>query len=243
VDTEELIARWVGRLRVEVPDAVAILVGGSVLRGDAGPHSDLDFAVIVAAGPRDEWPAWFDDEGGRLVRVSVWIRDVDAWFASAEEPQEWAFGLASTDPARLCWAADDAWGTRFADGTLSFPAAPPELDHFEGESGKVANAWLAGDELALRLAAQDLARSVVSLLVPLNPGPPVRSRVEALRRLLDFPVAPPGYRADMVTCLGLTGNSTVAEVHAAAGRLVLGTVELLPEHDADLRRYLEQAWV
>lgn len=44
----------------------------------------------------------------------------------------------------------------------------PELDHLEGEAGKVANAMAAGDTLGLRLAARDLAcrlvRGVLALL-------------------------------------------------------------------------------
>jgi hypothetical protein len=72
---------------------------------------------------------------------------------------------------------------------MRYPGHEPELDHFEGEAGKVANAWQRGDEPALRLAAQDLARSVVPVVAPLDPGPPVYSRTEALRRLLDVETA------------------------------------------------------
>ena len=51
---EEFIQRWVRRLRREVPDGVAVFLGGSYVRGDAGPSSDVDFDVLVADGPRDE---------------------------------------------------------------------------------------------------------------------------------------------------------------------------------------------
>ena len=46
---------------------------------------------------------------------------------------------------------------------------PAELEHFLGDLGKVANAHRRGDELGLRLAAQDLARSCPALLRPVNP--------------------------------------------------------------------------
>jgi predicted nucleotidyltransferase len=68
---EEFVQRWVRRLRREVPDGVAVFLGGSYVRGDAGPSSDVDFDVLVADGPRDEWPVWFDAEEDRLVRVDA----------------------------------------------------------------------------------------------------------------------------------------------------------------------------
>jgi phosphoribosyl-AMP cyclohydrolase len=74
---------------------------------------------------------------------------------------------------------------------------------------------------------------------------------------LDFAVVPPGYRDDLLVCLGLAGRPTSAEeVHAAACRLATGVVELLGSHagrftglprplaaslaDGSLRRYLAQ---
>ena len=69
----ELVERWVRRLRADVPGTVAVLLGGSYVRGDAGSSSDVDFDVLVADGPRDEWPTWFDIDGERLVRIDAWI--------------------------------------------------------------------------------------------------------------------------------------------------------------------------
>ena len=54
----ELVGEWVARLRREVPDAVAVFLTGSQLRGDAGSYSDIDFDILVADGPRDEWPGF-----------------------------------------------------------------------------------------------------------------------------------------------------------------------------------------
>jgi len=252
--SEEFVARCVERLRRDVPDAVAIRFGGSQLHGDAGPYSDVDFDVWVPEGPRDEWPSWLDSDGGRLVRVSSWIRDVDAWLADRGEPQAWAFCLPCADRARLCWYADESWRERVTSAESTFPAGPPEIDHFEGYAGKVANAWHAGDELALRLAAQDLAGSVISVLQPLNPRPPVHSRRGALDTVLGYDVVPDGYRDDLLACLGLTGNSTAGGLYASACRLIRGALELLdthmstfvelsPESSAALRNGTLRRWV
>jgi phosphoribosyl-AMP cyclohydrolase len=255
---EEFIQRWVRRLRHEVPDAVAVFLAGSHVRGDAGPYSDVDFDVLVAEGPRDQWPLWLDLDRQRLVRVEVWVRDVARWLASQEESQDWAFGLASAEPLKLCWVADDSWRARLERPRLSHPAGEPELDHLVSDLGKVANAQRRGDELALRLAAQDLARSCPALLQPVNPHPRVASRHAALLAALEAEVAPSEYRDDLLVCLGLSGRPTTPEqVHTAACRLATGVVDLLAAHastftqvlppqlaasltDGTLRRYVAQ---
>jgi phosphoribosyl-AMP cyclohydrolase len=241
VDLEERIQRWVRRLRQEVPDAVAVFLGGSHVRGDAGPASDLDLDVLVADAPRDEWPLWLDADRDGVVRVDVWIRDVARWLAAGDEPQDWAFGLPSRDPLRLLWAADESWRARLDRSGMDHPGYPPELGHFLGDLGKVAHAQARDDELALRLAAQDLARSCPSLLRPLNPDPwpPVASRHAALLAALGVEVAPSGYRDDLLTCLGLAPDPGGAEqVRAAAYRLATGMVRLLESHRDTYTRVL-----
>jgi hypothetical protein len=254
---EQRVQRWATRLSEDVPGAVAVFLVGSQLTGDAGPHSDLDFDVLVEQ-PQEDSPSWFDVEDGRLLRVSVWIRELSTWWRAEGEPQEWAFGLAATEQVRLCWAADESWRRRLERSRIDHPSVPPELDHFLGDLGKVANAHVQGDEIRLRLAAQDLARSCPSLLAPLNPHPRVGSRHAAIRTALGFDVAPPGYKHDLLVCLGLSRKpATPSEVHAVARRLAIGLTELLISEaatyapflssdlaaqlaDGSLRRYVDQ---
>jgi hypothetical protein len=160
------------------------------------------------------------------------------WPAS-KSPRAGRLGLPAVETVRLCWVADDSWRARLERSQLAHPPGEPELDHLVGDLGKVANAWRRGDELGLRLAAQDLARSCPSLLQPLNPHPPVGSRQAALLTALDFAVVPPGYHDDLVVCLGLAGRPTsAAEVHFAACRLATGVVELLGSHAGRFTRLL-----
>ncbi|MCW6004176.1 hypothetical protein K1W54_06220 [Micromonospora sp. CPCC 205371] len=167
---------------------------------------------------------------------------------------------AATQLTRLCWSADVEWRDRLDRPFLSHAAGAPELDHLIGDAAKVANAYRVRDELGVRLAAQDLARSCPALLYPVNQIAPVHSRRAALRAAIEMAVVPAGYSQDLTACLGLTaGPTTAAQVYAAAGRLALGVLDILAAHDATyapllpsdlladlragtLRSYLERAF-
>ena len=96
----------------------------------------------------------------------------------------------------MLWVAA-AYEAALTDPRVLQLAGSPNLEDFVEVTAKVKNAFAAGDELALRLAAQDLAGWAPSLLRPLNPPVVVASRAAALRAILDFSVVPSGYRQDM----------------------------------------------
>jgi len=233
------IAMWVERLRREVPNAVAVLLKGSFARGAPGPHSDIDVDVLVAPGPRDDYLAWLVEQDGRLVHVSAAVQDLAAWLAEAEEPEGWAFGLPAHETTRLLWVRDDALRARLDRPARVHPPGEAELEDFVEAWGKVRNALLRDDELALRLAAQTLGSLCPSLLRPLNPPVAPSHRHAALTAALAFRVAPEGYRDDLLRCLGLEGElSTARDVHDAARRLALGTVALLRMHAGAIQPHL-----
>jgi phosphoribosyl-AMP cyclohydrolase len=226
----EFVARWAERLGTSVADAVAVVLKGSHARGDAGPYSDVDFDVLTVGGPRFEYPLHFAEIDGRTVHVSVAVRDVHGWLAD-DEPERWALLLPAYEPTKLVWAVNDKWRGQIEGYTPLHRPGDPELEELIGTLGTVRNAQAAGDELALRYAAQQLAELCPSVLRPLNPSVRVGSRIGALRVALDFPVAPIGYQEDMLTCLGLRGEAVSGEdVHDAAYRLVTGVVALLQEN-------------
>jgi phosphoribosyl-AMP cyclohydrolase len=248
MDRELFVAAWAERLRRQEPDAIAILLKGSAARGDAGPHSDVDFDVLTASGPREAYLAYLGETGeGWLTHVSVAVCDLDSWLAQAAEPVEWAFPWPAAEATRLVWARDETLRERLARPFLPHPPAAAELEDFIAGFGKVKNAHVAENELALRLAAQGLARFCPSLLRLVNPEVRVGTGYEALLASLELPVSPPGYREDLLVCLGLVGRATtVDEVYAAAHRLVTGVVALLQPHaqrlatefEPDLAAYL-----
>lgn len=233
---EAVLGRAVERIRRDYPDTRAILLKGSLVRGDAGPYSDIDLDVLVSGADESSYAAWFDSEGGRLHHVSLAVHSRDGWWDEAEDPAEWSFGFAALEVFRLLWVDDPEEAARYSGPGLPRPAGEPELEDFFSDLGKLRNARRSGDELGVRLAARAAALLCPSVLATVNPGhpaDPITSARAALDAALSFPVAPQGYREDFLRCLGLSGEaSDTDDIAAAAECLVLGTVSLLEAHQA-----------
>ncbi|MBQ1032337.1 phosphoribosyl-AMP cyclohydrolase [Micromonospora sp. C97] len=217
---------WAARLRqaAERP-VVGILLRGSHARRAATAHSDVDLDVLVGGAPYAARRAYLAESAGQLTHVSVAARDVRSWVHRLGEPADWAFGLPVTAPARLLWA-DPHWRPRIDLPVLCQPAEPPRLEEMIATLGKAAAARAANDRLGVRLAVADLARLCPSVLRPANPSVRVHSRRAAFAAALELPVTPPGYRSDMLLCLGLRPGAT-GQLWAAAVRLVAGTLPLI----------------
>ncbi|NJN19515.1 MAG: hypothetical protein HC822_26375 [Oscillochloris sp.] len=228
---EQLLLHWVERLRREEPRAVAILCHGSYARDEAMAHSDLDLDVLIAGEPDVTYRSAFAElPDGRLLHATIETIALDEWleqFAEPEESAAWAFYLAVRQDARLLWATPEAEARLRDQLSLIFPAAAQLQDLIES-AAKVRNAALLGDELGLRLAAQDVATRCPSLLALFTTAPIATSRRNALQIALALAPAPPGYHDDMLLCLGLSGRATTIEdVQAAALRLVHGVLDVL----------------
>lgn len=204
---------------------VGILLRGSHARRAATAHSDVDLDVLVGGAPYAARRAYLDESAGQVTHVSVAARDIRSWVDRLGEPADWAFGLPVTAPARLLWA-DPHWRPRIDLPVLCQPAEPPRLEEMIATLGKAAAARAASDRLGVRLAVADLARLCPSVLRPANPSVRVHSRRAAFAAALELPVAPPGYRTDMLLCLGLRPGAT-GQLWAAAVRLVAGTLPLI----------------
>lgn len=237
---EAFLNHWVARARAAEPAAIAVLLRGSHARGEAGPHSDLDLTVLTSEPPLTRYRAELvETEDGRLLHVSVGALSWANWLAERNVPAEWSFSLPTRQAARVLWVAA-AYEAALTDPLVLQPPGPPNLEDFVEAAAKVKNAFVAGDELALRLAAQDLAGWAPSLLRPLNPPVIVGSHAAALRVVLEFPVVPPSYCPDMLACLGLSGQAISAEeLHERALRLAVGIIDLLAPHVEELADQLE----
>ena len=231
---------WVDTLRSEEQGVLAVLLTGSHARGVPEPHSDVDLLVLTRDEPLVEYRARLVElPDGRLLHISIGAERWEAWLAQETEPADWSWYLPAVEMARVLWSAPEV-EERLRRPVIERPPAEMELEDFLECAGKVKNARLRGDELALRLAAQGLAERCPSVLRPLNPVQRPGTRYQALVAALDLPTAPPGYRDDMLLCLGLTGHpSTMDDVYAAVLRLATCALELLRPHAARLTPELE----
>jgi hypothetical protein len=234
-----LIATSTERLREEFPDAVAILLKGSHASGDAGPHSDTDFDVLIDGPPVERYPLWIEpDTTGRMRHVSVAAQDLPRWLAEGDEPEPWAFGLPVREPTRLQWVSTPELRERLDRPWREHPPGEPEIEDWFESYGKMQNARHRGDELGQRHAAQGVGRYTPTLLRPLNPVVFATSPRSALDLVLGFPVAPAGYRADLLACLGLVSKASTDDVVTAGERLVTGTLALLRDYIEEIAPFL-----
>lgn len=238
---QSFISTWVDRLLREIPGAVAVILKGSHALGTAGSHSDVDVDVLVEGEPHEAYLAFFEETAeGRLRHISVAVQDLAGWLSEANEPVGWAYGLPAAETTGLFWARDETLRAQLDHPSRHHPPEPPELEDFIEAWGKVRNACTKGDDLAMRIAGQILARLCPGLLRPMNPEVFPANRREALRAALDFSVAPQGYRDDLLRCLGLPPDTvSMRDLHAAAQRLTFGTIALLREHAESLENLLE----
>ncbi len=247
--TEEIdFDAWISRFRREIPNVAAVILKGSHARAVAEPHSDVDFDVLVDREPYEDYLAYFENRAdGRLRHISIAVQDLSGWLAETREPVAWGYGLPAAETTRLLWCRDDSMRLQLDRPARTHPPEAPELEDFIEAWGKVRNALQKYDGLGARLAAHKLARLCPGLLRPLNPEVRPANRREAMQAVLTLPVAPRGYRDDLLRCFGLSGeNGSIQDLHDAARRLTFGTIGLLREHadtmkpllPADLHGYL-----
>lgn len=222
---EALLTQLVQRIKTEEPSTLAIILHGSYARGAAGPYSDVDLDVMLGNQPRVRYMTLLlEQEQSRLLHVSIGFRLWTRWQEKQQAPAQWSFSLPVRQPIRVLWAAPELTQQQL-EASYMQPAASEETEDFLECAGKVKNAYVAGDELSLRLAAHHLAELCPSLLGPMNTAAPVSTQSEALKTILNFSVAPPYYREDMLICLGFAGHATtMTDVYQCALRLARGTL-------------------
>jgi phosphoribosyl-AMP cyclohydrolase len=231
VNHESLLHEWAERLRRQEPGAVAVLCHGSYARGEPEPHSDLDLDVLLEGEVEGGYRSAFAElPGGRLLHITIAAMPLEEWieqFGPDAESEEWAFFLQARQRARLLWATPEAAKRLEGRVTLDL-AASPQLQDLLESAAKVRNAHARGDELGVRLGAQDMGLRCPAVLGLLNPPLVAETRRAALQAALDLAVAPAGYRDDLLVCLGLSGRATTADdVHEAAVRLATAIIDLL----------------
>ncbi|MCO5214971.1 MAG: nucleotidyltransferase domain-containing protein [Thermomicrobiales bacterium] len=248
-----MIEQMVQRFRVEHPDAVAVLLKGSHARGEATPWSDMDFDVLVSAPETEIYRTWLVEVDARLVHISAAVEGIDGWLADADEPSSWSLGLPTAETTRLLWAATDELWQRLDHPAKMHPAASAEVEDSVEAFGKMVSALGKGDAPGLYSNAYKLATLIPTLLVPINDVPPVESPRQAIDAVLAMTNVPAGFREDWLICMGYVDCRDLETTCAAAQRMLLGALALIPPDaeivgediarvmvDGSLERYIHQ---
>ena len=248
---------YVDWLRHIAPEAFVILLEGSHARGEAHPGSDIDLRVIAPDDAAYQGYARFDPlPEASLLHVAAFVTPLSDWIEERSAPAEWAWGLPAVQEAVVLWTNPCAPLEATTAPPYRHPPRRSSLQNLVEYCCKVGRAHRGGDALALALFTRELAQEAASLLRQLNPPASARHRSEALRMVLEFEVAPPGYRRDMEVLVGVKPAASGTDQAKAARSLALGTMDLLAEHlpdievgrpdlrpwlgDGTLRRYLAQ---
>lgn len=250
-----MLGHITAELRASDPLMLALLLRGSYARDTAGPHSDLDLLVLHEHEPDISYRSLIlEQPDARLLHITIGyaaLADYLEEIASPQEAEAWSLFLPVRDPAQLLWAEPDI-AAQLAGSLDSCYHLSPQLQDMLECVGKLRNAYAEGDELGVRLAAQGIGSRSPALLAVVTAITEVQTPLQALRAALDLPIDIPGYREDVLLCLGLSGQATsMDDVYASGMRLACAILEFLRPHadtlqgfvEPDLDRYLTQGWL
>lgn len=226
---------YVGWLRSIVPEAFVILLEGSHARGEAQPGSDIDLRVITGDDAEYQGYARFEPlpEAG-LRHISAFVTPLAEWISERSAPADWAWGLPAVQEAAVLWTHPCAPQEATTPPPYRHPPRRSSLQNLVEYGTKVGRAHRAGDTVGLAVFTRELAREAASLLRQLNPPASARHPSEALRMVLEYEVAPPGYRGDMEVLVGVRPAASATDRANAASSLALGTMDLLAVHLPDI---------
>jgi predicted nucleotidyltransferase len=209
----------VKRLRKAEPELQAVILCGSLARGDADRFSDLDILAVTRGAPVRSERTWLETTStGEVIHVSVGMEELDDFDEDESEPASWALSFPVVDTMQVLWATPLGRKTIGESASAILPGGPAEIEDFAELFMKVRRANAIGDHVMLRWAARMLAEYSVGLFRPYNPPVEVSTPVQALKAALAFSVAPQNYRTDFEVCAGLVEASDV-KVFESAERL------------------------
>lgn len=247
-----MLQALITNLRDNDPHMLALLLCGSHARSAAGPHSDLDLLVLYEQEPDIGYRSLIlEQTDERLLHVTIGYAALEDYLHEVASPQEaeaWSLFLPVRDQASLLWA-DPHIAARLPTILDSCYILSPQLQDMLECAGKLRNAYVLGDELGVRLAAQGIGLRCPALLASMSTVPEVYSPLEALRSAIQIDSGIQGYQEDLLICLGLSGQATsIHDIHAIGLHLASAVLETLRPQaqqlvgrvEPDLERYLAE---
>ena len=213
----------------EYPGVVAVLVHGSIARGEPGPFSDVDLLEVTNRGRKPSQFSYFDGD----IYVGVGFLRV------AELEKEFA------DPKAFFWARGSAMATKVLydpNGILReilarWRRAKPshqiletalwDLYHNMIEySGKLRNGWRRQDGYITRYSARIIAQCAERALTVLN-CISIVSENYVWHQILKAEKRPRHLRIDYPIALGIKGTRGTGKVYRSALRLCQETLRFV----------------
>jgi predicted nucleotidyltransferase len=207
-------AAWVARLRAGEPSALAVLVHGSYARGTQSRFSDVDLRVITAGPPRVRDRVYLEEHGPRLVHFSIGSRSLAELVALADDPRKWLYVSPQYLDARLLWEEPGTLERlrgeveARAPGRLPFvDGLPLALETLLEYATKVRSAHLAGDYVRAAWFARRVAEYAWETVHATAEARALPSEAEWVEDWISLGASIPGYRANALSCLGLTDEA------------------------------------
>lgn len=223
-------------LKRKYPHLTAIMVQGSVARGELGPFSDIDLVGVTRTRKKPAEFSYFDQN----IYIPVGFVSVADLEKEFKDPKQffWARGSAKSstrilyDPNRILRRIMHRWEKAEPSSKILEDSLREEYHHIIEYSGKLRNGWLRRDEYLTRYAARVIAQHVENVIIALNDLSPITENY-VWDQVLKAKTKPKHFETDYPLALGLRGTRQTESVYRSAVRLCRETLLLVREKFGD----------
>jgi predicted nucleotidyltransferase len=226
---DEATRRAVVLVKREYPHVIALMVHGSVARGEPGPFSDIDLVAVTGRGKKPSEFSYFD--GDIYVGVGfLRVRELEGEFS---DPKAFFWTRGSAKATRVLYDPKGVLKQILARWRLSRPSQQilekslwDTYHNIIEYSGKLRNGWRNRDEYMTRYAAQVIAQHVERAIIVLN-DLSIISENYLWHQVLKAKKKPRHLGTDFPVALGIRGTKETSKVYRSALRLCSETLRLI----------------
>jgi len=163
---DAIVRRATGQIVAGYPRTLAIVVDGSVGRGDYGPYSDVDILAITKPGPTPKWFSYFDVG----IFVTVGFPTVKRYRNPNERDEGFYWACGQVKAPRILYDRNRILPRILRSRRHAKPPQRVVESTLHGAyisiieyAGKLRNGWLRRDEYLVRYAAHVIAQRMESV--------------------------------------------------------------------------------
>ncbi len=226
---DQAASRAASIVRRGYPRIEAILVHGSVARGEPGPFSDIDMLAVTNRMKKPSEFSYFDGD----IYVGVGFLSVAELKKEFTDPKAffWARGSAKAtrilyDPKGVLRRIILRWRKTKPSNQILEISLWDDYNNIIEYSGKLRNGWLKRDEHLTRYSARVIAQHVQRTVIALN-DLSIISENYLWHQILNARKGPKHLRTDYPLALGIKGTRDTQMVYRSAIRLCKETLRLI----------------